>query len=502
MNNQAFSTPQRQSVLGVALIFFTTLYKIFRGFWVLGVYLILNTPSGATLTYIVLGTGFMIVLVLGYSYVYYRNFLFHIDYAREEFILQKGVISTENLAISFDKIQQVYFKRSLLQRLIGVYSVVVDTAGSKSDEVSISAISREDANLLLSILTRVKKDAHPATSEQEVETPPVPQARWTHTLDVITLLKIGVSTNYVRGLALVLAFFTTIYNEMNSLFRNYAEEFSEYYDSVPDVSNSTAFVGFLLVFLLVISILITVLEVFFKYYGLTLTQTRESLELEMGLKTNTKVTLQPRRVQLLQVITNPVQRRMNLYEARIALASSENTLQKKKIKIPGLDHDTVLQVKSFLYGDVAGSFEKTFKPHVLMLYRRLIIVLIPLIVSYFLLYLFEYMNLYLWAGLALVYLIFGVIYQVIWYRSLEIKFSDEFLYKNQGVWNKRRESFEIYKMQAITVTQPFWYKRRNLINLNFHTAGGDMSFRAVDKSIIPYLNYLLYKIESSQKRWM
>src|SRR5690606_21016987 len=139
-----------------------------------------------------------------------------------------------------------------------------------------------------------------------------------------------------------------------------------YYEAVPEIENSVGFFVILLILLLLVSIVITMIEVYVKYFGLKLTQTRDNLELEMGLKTNTKVSLQPRRVQLMQIVTNPVQQWMNLYEARIALASSENALQKKKIKIPGLGTEELLKVQSFLYGNIGGSFREVFRPHRIM----------------------------------------------------------------------------------------------------------------------------------------
>jgi len=499
---KAFEVPRRQSVAGVALIYLTTLYRFLRGFWVLGVYFILQTPTGPAVYYALLGLGVTAVVILIYSYLYYQNFLFHIDYAREEFILQKGVVSTENIGVPFDKIQQVYFKRNILERIINVYSVVIDTAGSKSDEVSIQALSKEDADLLSSILTRVKGEniINDETSEnsESISSP----ERWTHKLDFLTLLKIGISTNYIRGLALVLAFFTTLYNELNSFFQDYAEEMGEYYERVPEPSDSVGFFFFLFVMLLLVSILITVLEVFIKYYGLKLTQTRDSLELEMGLKTNTKVAVQPRRVQLMQIITNPVQKRFNLHEIRISLASSENSLGKNRIKIPGLGKEELVKVRSFLFGDTESLFEQRFNPHRLMLLRRFLLVIIPVAISYMLLWWFAYMHFTWWAVIVIIYTVVGVLYQFKRFESLKLIFTEEFLQKKQGVWNKREENFEIFKMQAITVKQPLWYKRKDLINVRFHTAGGDMTFRAVNKTIIPYLNYLLYKVESSTKRWM
>lgn len=500
MFTEAFSVPRRQSVLGIILIFFTTVFKFLRGFWVLGAYLILKSPTGPTLFYVLLGTAVLAAIVLGYSILYYKNFLFHIDYKNEEFVLQKGVISTQNIAIPFDKIQQVYFKRSILERIINIYRVVIDTAGSNQEEVSITAISKADADLLASILTRVKREI---IEKEEEEKETVPTRFWTHKLDALTLFKIGISTNYLRGLGLVLAFSATIYNEFSAFLReDYGEDFGEYYNMVPAASTSVGFFIVLFFFLLVVSIIITVLEVFIKYYGLKLTQTSESLELEMGLNTNTKVALQPRRVQLLQIITNPVQKYFNLYEARISLASSEDVIGKKKIRIPGLGSEELIKVKMFLYGDHDPDLKGQFKSHRLILFRRFFISLIPVIISYLIFLWQPYMESNFYYMLVIVYLVTSFLYQILRYRSLKLVLTNEFLYKYQGVWNKREEQAEIFKMQAVTIKQPLWYRKRGLCNLEFHTGGGDITFKAVNKNVFPWLNYILFKIESSRKRWM
>lgn len=491
--------------MGIVLIFSTTIYRFLRGFWVLGVYFLLSNPSSLTIFYVVSGIAALAVITLIYSWLYFRKFLFHIDYASKEFVLQKGVFSTEDIAIPFDKIQQVYLKRSILQRVINVYSVVIETAGSKQDEVNIKAMTGEEANLLADILIKAKKKSpthEEETQEAEGEMPQEREPGWTHKLDILTLLKIGISTNYIRGFALVLAFFATIYNELNSLSRNYAEEFNEYYERVPELTASAGLFIILFILLLLVSIIITVLEVFLKYYGLKLVQTRESLELEMGLKTNTKVSLQPRRVQLMQVITNPVQKYFNLYEARIALASSENDLQKKKIKIPGLQKETVGKINSFLYNTEEKSFEQMFRPHKLMLIRRLIIVFVPAVLITLFYQLQPFMDIGLMIFLVILYLFLGVLYQIKRFQSLQLIFSNDFLQKKQGVWNSREERFELFKLQAVSVRQPFWYKRRKLVNLVFHTAGGDITFKAVTQKVIPYINYILYKAEVTHRRWM
>ena len=506
MNSNFFKEPQRQSVKGVLLIFSSTVYKIFRGFWVLGIYFFLQSPEKQMILFAGLGIAVVSLLVLVYSYFYYRKFIFYIDYSKEEFKLQKGIFSTEDIAIPFDKIQQVYLKRNILQRIINVYSLVIETAGSSEKEINIQAISKPKADALSDLLIKARKEAveaeevpgEPGTTEEK-------EILWTHRLSFTDLFKIGISSNYLRGLTLILVFFSTLYNELKPFAEDYSEGLDERLQEIPSLLGSAGIILAVVIVVLLLSMLITVLEVFIKYFNLKLQQSRSSLELEMGLKTNTRVSIQPKRIQLLQVTTNPVQKWLDLHEARFSLASSENSLEKSKIKVPGLGEKTVEKIKSFLYADSPSenSFLQMFKPHKIVLFRQIFGgVILPVVLSLLFPVFTDFIGYETWAIFAAIYLVLGILYQVKLFLSKKLLISEEMLQLKSGVWTKQEETVESFKLQSLSVHQPFWYKKRNIINLKFHTAGGDLAFRAVDKSILPYLNYVLYKIESSKKGWM
>ncbi|MBZ9729121.1 PH domain-containing protein [Salegentibacter sp. JZCK2] len=507
MNPEAYNTAQRQSIVGVLLIFISSLYKLFRMFWALGAYLLLSGPSSTTLIYIAIGLVFLGVLTLIYSYLYYLKFVFYIDYNREEFVLEKGIFSTENTAIPFDKIQQVYFKRSILQRIIKVYSLVIDTAGSNQKEVEIKAISGEDANSLSKILLKAKaeKTESQQLEGEATETEENNEVFWTHKVGILTLLKIGISTNYLRGLSLVFAFVMTIYNRVNTYFKDRMEDVEVYFDQFSGVLQSVGYIAVLFVLLLLLSISITIIEVFIKYYGLKIQQNKDKMEVEMGLKTNTKVSLQPRRLQLMRIKTNPVQERFNLYEAQISLSSSENEFQKNKIKIPGLGNEIVKKIKYFLYPESSkSSFSTTFRPDKLLLFRKISLAMLPVLIFLAFWHFTAYINLQLWTVLVLagLYIIVALTLQILAFKARKLIVTEEFLQKKTGFWNKTEETLELFKIQSISVKQPIWYRRKNLVNVVFHTAGGDLRFYAVKTDVLEYVNYVLYKAEASSKNWM
>ncbi len=131
------------------------------------------------------------------------------------------------------------------------------------------------------------------------------------------------------------------------------------------------------------------------------------------------------------------------------------------------------------------------------------ITIVPLGLSYLLVIWGPYnLSFNMWAILASVYLFLAFTYQYLNFRSLKLFFTEDFLVKKQGVWNKREEQIETFKLQAITIKQPLWYKNRKLVNILLHTGGGDVSFKAVSREIYTYLNFVLFKVESSRKRWM
>lgn len=259
----------------------------------------------------------------------------------------------------------------------------------------------------------------------------------------------------------------------------------------------------LIIFLLIVGMILTVGETVIKYFGLHLQKFRDTLQVEMGLRNNTKVNLRASRIQLLQVLTNPIQKRMDLYQVKISLASSENDIEKNQIKVVGLPPSVVSQVKEYFY---KSTIQENFKilPSRYLLLRKISRAMIPLvIVSAILFFYAQLVTLNWFLSISAAYIVLVCVYNYLYFRRLKLGVSEEFLIRYSGVWVRKEEYLEIFRLQAVSVTQPIWYKRRGLVNLTFHSAGGDIPFSMVQKSQVqPILNYFLYKVESTEKPWM
>lgn len=496
--SEAFYKPQRQSRIGILLIFATSLFHVIRNFWVLGVYFLVQDLSPLVLFLSAIGMGAILLLALGYSIAYYYKFLFHIDMARKEFVLQKGVFSSEVISVPLNKIQQVNFNRNILQRIIGVYSVHVDTAGGKDKEVEIKALSREKADHLSEVLMELAgQEGGPALGEETRESASTEDhVDWQYSLGIRGLIKLGLTSNYLRGLALLFTFYITL-REQFRMTEGMFEEIPEFLRW--ELTSSVI----LFVLLLLVGMAITVAETFIKYYRLQLRKTGAGLQVEMGLRNHTRVNIRPRRVQMLQILTNPLQRSLDLYKLKVSLASSQNDLHKDQITIPGMPRKVVSDVKEFFYGsEMAGG--TSIRPHRILLYRKLFHGLLPLGIGLALLEISRFEPTLEWIYVASsVYLVLMVLHRILYFRSLRLSVSENFLIKHSGVWIRKRQVLEMYKLQTITLSQPIWYRNRRLVNLRVHSAGGDFSFSLVSKEeILPLLNYLYYKIESTSSPWM
>ena len=502
MSEFDFSKPQRQSRLGLVLIFATSLFHLARNLWVVVVYFFFKEFDVQTLITVTIGIVAVIFLTLGYSIIYFLKFKFHIDEKNEEFILEKGVFSSDVINIPFNKIQQVNFKRNILQRVVGVYSVMLETAGSHDKEVEIKALSKEKANVLADRLMFLKgrtgteevdgDEVSVESRQKEKKTLP----EWEHRVSVDTLVKLGLTSNYLRGLGIILAFYITL-----------REQFM-LEDTLPaGISEPQNFAGsvtlLVIILFLVVGMVATVAKTVVEYYGLHVQKFKDSLQVEMGLRNNTRVNLRANRVQVMQVLVNPIQKWLNLYKLKISLASSENDLSKSQIKIPGLPEDVVEQIKLYFYKS-NFSEQRVILPNKLLIFRRTMISLIPVLLGLLVSYFYrDFLNLSYILFAAGIYLVLSAVYQFFYVRNLKLFYSEGFLVKKSGIWIKNTQILEMFRLQAVSMHRPIWYDHSELTNLVLHSAGGDISFPMVDENEVkPLVNYLLYKIESTERAWM
>lgn len=502
-----FNQPQRQSLIGVLVMFTDTLRKIVRGLWPLLVVWIFKFNQMNKL-YLVLGVLGVIVLVGIIAYLQYLNFTFHIDEDDDEFIINKGVFNKTKIAIQLHKIQQVNINQTFIQRIIGVHALDVDTAGSNKKEVSIRAISHDLAVALKTkLLSEAKKEQVGIPSDevtQAVKEQPFIQ------ISFLSLLKIGITSNYVRSFWLLLAFFFTIYENARQILENsdsgvttdmMDEKIDSYLNFDLAIYSAILFILILLLLILIINLVRTVI----RYFDFKLARQNHSLLLSYGLLNTKNTIIKPEKVQIVALSQNWFQKKMDVLNIKIKQASGEEKHKENKksaLEIPGCNKVEKDEILRLLFGEIPQKGIQLVPNWRYFIFPTLFYVILP--ISGLSIYVLnsnnENVNYFLVVPF---YLIFVAIMLYYSFRHYRLFVNDQYIIKQSGAWDIDDEIIEPHKIQAIKVSQFFWHKRADIGSVTLCTAGGNLSFHLGNFTKIKELaNLWLYQVETTEKNWM
>lgn len=499
-----FSQPQRQSKVGVLVMFFYTLQQYLRAFWPIAVIWIFRFDEVNKL-YLGLGTFAVIVLIAVISYLKYLNFTFFLDEENQEFIITEGILNKSKTTIQLNKIQQVNINQSLIQKFVGVYALDVDTAGSSKKEGSIKAISH---NLALELKARLLENERKIVSsdiesEQSiVETSPeeYPFIK----ISFLTLLKVGITSNYLRSFGLLLLFVSTIFENLN----NFTEEDlldNQNFDEYNYFDNTAIFKGILILMtiLFLIVLVINLVRIVFKYFDYKIAKQKGSLLLSYGLLNTKSTIIKPEKVQITTVTQNYFQKKMDILEIKIKQATSGEPEEKKSaIEIPGcskLERDQILKLLFKTIPEKGVMLKPNFRKFVFSIFTTIVL---PLSV-YFAFAEWIEPEAFEFIYFVPVYAVFIGLILYFSFRNYRLFVSDNFIIKQHDAWDIENEIIEPGKIQAISTSQLFWHKKADIGSIILHTAGGNVAFQLGDFSRIKnYVNLWLYEIETSDNNWM
>jgi membrane protein YdbS with pleckstrin-like domain len=97
--------------------------------------------------------------VVLYAVALYRTWRYEVQ--ADALYLERGVVKHVETAVPFVRIQHVDTERGPLERLLGLSSVVVYTAGSRGADVEIPGLAPDDADALHDRLRRLAVESEP-----------------------------------------------------------------------------------------------------------------------------------------------------------------------------------------------------------------------------------------------------------------------------------------------------------------------------------------------------
>ena len=502
-----FSQPQRQSSIGILVLFFDTLQRYARALLPVFVLFILKVDE-IDKVYIYLAIVMFLLAIGLMAYLNYRNFTFYLDSDQEEFIINEGIFNKSKTVVQLHKIQQVNINQTLIQRIIGVYELEVDTAGSAKKEGKIKAVSHQLALALKTRLLYNEKNYSVSkiecTSNTDSNTNSLEESFIQ--ISFVSLLKVGITSNYIRSLGLIVAFFWTIFDMGKDFITQ-----SDFDDNQMNayLSKGLAFESlFVIVVLIAMTIFVVVLiinliRVIVKYFDFRITRQNGSLLLSYGLLNLKNTIVKPEKVQIVTITRNYFQKKMNILELKIKQATSgENQEQKAMLEIPGCneqERDEILKLLFLKVPEKGVALKPNFRKLVFSIFLSIVL---PLTL-FFAIGNFVVPEFLEYAILTPLYVLLVALVDCFGFYNNRLFVNDDFIIKQSGAWDIENEMITPNKIQAITTSQLFWHKKADIGSIKIHTAGGVIAFQLGNYTQIKqYVNLWLYQMETTDSNWM
>lgn len=513
------SKPQRQSIAGILILFFDSFYQLAKQFWPFLILAVVKI-NAENLPLILGGAGALTIIVGISAWLVYYHFTFYFDSDKNEFVVNRGVFKKSRIAIHVDKIQQVNINQSVIQSLMNVYSLEIDTAGSSFKEVRIRAINYKIALHLKENILEFRslsgidtesasdfemddenndysEDFNAADDGKRHKTP-------FHQLSPMMLFKIGITTKYGRTLVLIIGFFATLYGNMYEAISTFELNEEEIEGTLAGLFAMLS-IGILFGILIMLVLIFNITASFVRHYDFRMFLRKYSLFISSGLLVKKNTLIRPQKMQITSISQNFFQRKLKFLDLKIWQASpADGNAQNMNttVEVPGCDvNDREKLLKVLFRKDV--NFDREISPNYRYLIKAFVLSIVIPVAAYGF---FAHFSLgdvlahwyfvagYIAAALLLIYFQF---------RNSRLKISEDFIAVQSGAWDVKLKIIEPYKLQGITLKQLFWHRRSNVGHIVFHTAAGDLTFRYAPFSTVKKAaDYWLYRVESSKKAWM
>ncbi|MEC4114349.1 PH domain-containing protein [Myroides pelagicus] len=499
-----FYQPQRQDPVGIVIGFFNGMRKAVRAFFPLLI-ILYSRLSGqdsqwwTTVGLVAIG-GLLLMLV--YAYLNYRNFTFSIDQGTASLVIEKGVITKSKTTIQLSKIQQVNINQSFLDKILEVYSVEVESAGSSAKEGVIPAVSLLIGQSLKETLLAYRENTD-VNNTEEVETAQREEDVTVELkkISLTTLFKIGLTANYLYTIGLVVVFFNTLYYEGTRLYKGIFQR--ELLEEFQTTAISVGMTISLVVSFLILALFVNLVRTIIRYYNFEIKLQNNSLLLSYGLFHTKSTIIRPTRVQFIRLTRNYFQKLMNITNFRIyQVSGNENENKKTALDIPGCSQEELAALVDMIYTQpLQWEGEKIKHNYRYFGFRFFLLVIIPTLVGSFILQDILTMN---WLVIAILgYFVFMTMLVWRYYHNGGLIYTNDYIVIRSGVWDISYSVLEPFKIQKIVVSQLAWQRPYNVGSIRLYTAGGSLVFSTSDYCALCKLrDKWLAIVEKEQKAWM
>ncbi len=465
-----FDAPKRQHPLGVFILGAQFTWKAVQASWPI----LIGATFGELKWYHFLFFPAGLLLVGVFALVYYLRFHFYIS--SDALIVERGIFQRERLQIPFDRIQAVQLFQGPVQQVFGLTGLRVDTAGSSGSELELVAIRKSEATVLQQFLnSKMTPESGPETEgpSEEVVAKQDSSGLPLVSLDMSSLIKVGLSQNHFKNAFLGLAVFM-------SLFQGAEEQVSQWLDGLPILVLSAVGLTSVLLFIPglvvmgIIGVITSLGSVLLRYWKLDSTLGKDGLKLQMGLLRRNAFEVPFDKIHLTEWKSNWIRRLLGYETVRIRQAQAEGS-GGLRVFIPAMEPVHREAMEAALYPDLDGQntvFDVTPA-------RRLRWILLAIASVPTLLLLIDpgFGN----SAMAVAWLMF-----VFWttgrrYQAYRLRVYMDCVVMEKGWFWQSRTVLKMSQLQGVEWNRNALLERRKIGHLVFHTAAGACRFDYIQR---------------------
>ncbi|WCM42736.1 PH domain-containing protein [Flavobacterium sp. CBA20B-1] len=503
--NYNFSQPNKLDRKALFLVLATSLWTVVRASW--PILAIMFVRKGEKSWYLL--AGIAVITFFTFLRKLVDFFYFSYEVVHNELIIKKGWLSKSTTVVSLDKIHEVNLNQKFVHKLVGLYLISIDTAGSSKTEIEINGVDYKKALAFKEVITNYESTevltTHSFDTDESPEEETKKQANTisnTINIGLPSLIKIGLTRNYFQTLGLMIAISFQIIDQLQDLF--YLDDNSTVYDDIFDASYEQyiGFVGLLMILaLIVLIVLFNLGRTLLTYYNYQINFKKQNITASYGLTDSHIVSVKSSKVQMFLFQQNYFQRLMNLFEVKIKqVASTEDNKNKKGLIVPGANYLELNALFQVIFSKNLIDNQHYFKPNKRVLLLKMLWLCLPVFIAMGVLYATDSLY-YSWVVVLAFFAIYLLMY--LGYKNEKLMYQDDFIVLKKGVWDIATINLPIYKIQKVSISQSYFQEKNQIGSLILHTAGGTVTLFYYDFTLLQQMaNEILYKIEKNKHSWM
>jgi putative membrane protein len=398
---------------------------------------------------------------------------FHYSFDGEVLRVSEGVLSRNHRALDVARIQQVEIDRSLVQRLLGLAALRVETAGSSSEvEVELRVVPEPEAVALRTAVRESKRQVTgtPAATDAVGEEPPrqvVLRVPLRHVvLGAVTGVRLLVFPAVIAGAFQFLGQATDEWIDEAITFL-LEEGVVAPGGGMPGLTLGTGLLvaGAVLALSLITAVVVGIL----RDARFRIERIDDDLHVSRGLLSTRDSVLPLRRLQLVQVQRNWIRRPLGYGSVRILSAGGSGDAD-RRVTVPLLPDRDLPALLREVYPGVEGAPELTGHPRAAVrraIFRWLRSVTVPLAAVWLIPWpLLEAARV---PSLALLPL--AVVLGIVEYRHLAHGVGERLVASRQGALSVTTSLAPLVKVQAVSTRANYFQRRLGLATVRAHVAG-------------------------------